>query len=854
MLSALLAGALIAGASLVCGQAVMALSGRERFSPVAPAVGISVLLVVCGIAVKLPGHGTTAAIAAAVVAAAAAFVLWPRRGELGALRVGALVAALIAATVVAIPFATSGRVGILGQGLINDDMASHLLFTEWIDTRAGPTPDLIDDGYPLGPHAIVSAASKATGASLIEGFAGLTGAIAILAALTAYGALGGLHRFLRAPAAALAALPYLGAAYLAQGAFKEPMLALALVGFALSLPALRVAWRGYSPTIVSTLPDRGRSWLKGQARLAIPGGIIAAGTIYNYSFPGLAWLALAAIAWALLVARHERERRDGMQLRARLRWARPLLIAGIAIPLLLALPELVRILSFAGFEAFSPSGAEGNTGFGNLRQALNPLESLGIWPSSEFRVAPQNSSTPVLAFYLGGLLGLAAFAWGLGRALARRESALPAAFAAGAAGYLVALVVGTPYTSAKALAIVAPVVMLISLRGLLGADELEHESKSEAEWWPPQRLRPFVRLGVPAFAAVFAAAALFSTLLPLRQSAVGPQINPERLIADIRPLVQGEDVLFLGRDNFISWELLGASDVYSPLVNYYDTEETSTLYRATPINAKFDWDNVPAEGVGAEDAKGLQDFDWVLATSAAFNSDAPPEFEPVTETEGFTLWKRKDGAATPGPGEPGHRRTLLEPLYPGATASCDDPADARLGELQGDATVFGVAPVIGKAWKPSPDITEAAPATEELLLTPGRWALSLQYASTQDLRLTAEGLDVTLDANLLFRGPSPYYPVSVFEVAGPKGGPARTVTFTARVERPPVVGRLLGSESRAYLGTIAATPFSRQAREAVALSDVCGRYVDSYALDPDTPDSAAAGVEAPVPRPPQSDE
>ncbi len=163
MLSALSAGALITGASLVCGQAVMALSGRERFSPVAPAAGLSVLLVVCGVAVKLPGHGTTAAIAAGIAAAASIWVLVPRLGDLGPVRWGVVATALIAALAVAIPFATSGRVGILGQGLINDDMASHLLFTEWIDSRAGPTPDLIEDGYPVGPHAIVSAVSKATG-------------------------------------------------------------------------------------------------------------------------------------------------------------------------------------------------------------------------------------------------------------------------------------------------------------------------------------------------------------------------------------------------------------------------------------------------------------------------------------------------------------------------------------------------------------------------------------------------------------------------------------------------------------------------------------------------------------------
>ncbi|MDP9189408.1 MAG: hypothetical protein M3O25_09195, partial [Actinomycetota bacterium] len=646
--------------------------------------------------------------------------------------------------------------------------------------------------------------------------------------------------------------PYLGAAYLAQGAFKEPMLGLALVGFALWLPGLTGSWRGRRPAIASTLPDRGRRWLRAQARLAIPGGLIAAGTIYNYSFPGLAWLALAAIAWALLVAWRERHRREGLQLRARLHWARPLLAVGIAIPLIAALPELVRILSFAGFEAFSPSGTEGNTGFGNLRQALNPLESLGIWPSSEFRVAPQNSSTPVIAFYLGGLLGIAAFAWGLGRALARSEAALPAALAAGAGGYLVAVAVGTPYTSAKALAIVAPVVMLISLRGLLGAGPLEEEGERQAEWWPPRLVRPWVRLGIPALTAVFAAAALFSTLLPLRQSAVGPAASSEAL-KQFRPLVEGEDVLFLGRDNFISWELLGANDVFAPILNHYDTEETSTLYRATPINAKFDWDNIPAAGV--EGGRGLRDFDLVLTTSADFNSEAPPEFRPIRETEDFVLWERVPGAETPSPGEGGERRTLQEPLYPGASASCDDPENAGLTRLRGTARTFPRAPVLAKAWQPGPDLTDAALAREDLLLAPGRWNLSIQYASTQPLRLQAPRfLDRTLPANLLFRGPSPYYPVGTIDVkAGDAGKDTRArVELIATVERPPLIGRLLGTESRAYLGTIAATPAAP--RDNTELAAACSTYIDWYTLEPGAPQGATDGIEAPTPRPPQNDE
>src|SRR4051812_16908342 len=315
MLSALLAGALIAAASLLIGAAIMAISGLPRHSAAGPATGISALLVICGIAVKLPGHAVTAAVVtgAAVIGC---FVAFGRaRVPAGTVRIGAIVAVIGAALVVAIPFATSGRVGILGQGLVNDDMASHLLFTEWISSHAGPTPDLIKDGYPLGPHAIVAATAKVSGASLIQAFAGLTGTIAVLLALTAYGALAGIREWLRAPAAVLAASPYLAAAYLAQGAFKEPMLALALLGFTLALPGLRGEW---SRRVGSPGYQSGSDGRSPGARAAIPLGVIAAGTIYNYSFPGLAWLIGAALVWMLVIALREHD----FRLRERLRGAR----------------------------------------------------------------------------------------------------------------------------------------------------------------------------------------------------------------------------------------------------------------------------------------------------------------------------------------------------------------------------------------------------------------------------------------------------------------------------------------------------------------------------------------------------
>jgi hypothetical protein len=60
MLSALLAGALIVAASLLLGSAIMAIAGLPRHSAVVPATGFSALLVICGVAVTLPGHAVTA--------------------------------------------------------------------------------------------------------------------------------------------------------------------------------------------------------------------------------------------------------------------------------------------------------------------------------------------------------------------------------------------------------------------------------------------------------------------------------------------------------------------------------------------------------------------------------------------------------------------------------------------------------------------------------------------------------------------------------------------------------------------------------------------------------------------------
>ena len=63
-----------------------------------------------------------------------------------------------------------------------------------------------------------------------------------------------------------------------------------------------------------------------------------------------------------------------------------LVVAGIA--LIANLPELARIERFAGFKAFDP----GTDGLGNLGHPLSPLEALGVWPTSDFRVSAADAA------------------------------------------------------------------------------------------------------------------------------------------------------------------------------------------------------------------------------------------------------------------------------------------------------------------------------------------------------------------------------------------------------------------------------------------------------------------------------
>jgi Ca2+/Na+ antiporter len=251
MIATYASAALICAVSLLVGRAVLTLAGRREWSWLEPAVGFGAVLTVTGLLARAPGHATSATLGLAVLIPVAALILWragvrPLSGQnrqetnAGTSWREGLPVAIVIALVLAIPFAVSGRWGLLGVGF-NNDLGLHLAWAEWLRSGFGPEPD---PGYPLGPHGLAVATAVAPGVGLGQAFLGEIVAIAVMTGLTALGALRTLTPARRTIAATLVALPYLAASYYAQAAFKELAEALLVLAFAVWLTTFDSQSRG----------------------------------------------------------------------------------------------------------------------------------------------------------------------------------------------------------------------------------------------------------------------------------------------------------------------------------------------------------------------------------------------------------------------------------------------------------------------------------------------------------------------------------------------------------------------------------------------------------------------------------
>jgi hypothetical protein len=466
-------------ASLAIGQAAIALCGMRRWSWLSPAMGLALLCALCWGTVRLPGNGTISALAMLILTLGAVAYLWRRLDGGGeALRAGAPVA-LFALAAASLPFLVEGHFGILGTSF-NPDMSQHLLAADRL--AHGEGSQLLHQGYPLGPHAIVVALNQGLGIGLVQGFSGLTVAVAIIAALTTLAAFTDQPPLLRTAGALVVGLAYLVASYFAQGAFKEVMQALLTLAFALALRE-----------------TQNPAWREHQLRF-VPAAILAVGTVYAYSFPGLIWLIATAAIWGLVeyaraqyvssaggvgvggdpppggcagqgsnpepAPSRRPEQRAGQGARPTPTpgpaVVRPVLWASLLFLVLIA-PEIGRMIDFHSFETFDPNGP----GLGNLFGQISPFEALGIWPSGDFRLAPGDGAVPAVGYFFGAAFAAILLLYGAVLCWRRRETAVLSALVAVVGVYAVARLGGTPYTTAKSLVVAAPIAALVIVLPLL---------------------------------------------------------------------------------------------------------------------------------------------------------------------------------------------------------------------------------------------------------------------------------------------------------------------------------------------------------------------------------------------------
>src|SRR5687768_5211474 len=134
--------ALICVSAGVVGQGVRAALSDREWSWISPAVGLATLLVVDGLAIRLPGRATTAAVVLVVAFAAALTLLW-RRGVHAPGAIGPGTAVFVAVLAAAsLPFAAAGAFGVLGPD-VNQDIVAHEVNAEWLRSHEGLEPSQI---------------------------------------------------------------------------------------------------------------------------------------------------------------------------------------------------------------------------------------------------------------------------------------------------------------------------------------------------------------------------------------------------------------------------------------------------------------------------------------------------------------------------------------------------------------------------------------------------------------------------------------------------------------------------------------------------------------------------------------
>jgi hypothetical protein len=766
-----LSAGIILLASLLVGRALLLALGRRHASFLEGAVGFAALILVCSIAIRLPGHASTSLVACAVLVVAALFYLVRRPESILGPAVGlGLPVVLISGVLASLPFIASGQIGIPGVG-INNDMAMHLVDTDYLIDPTGPKPQSIVNGYPLGPHSLVATVVNLLGTEPVQGWLGLLVAVPVLTAIASLAALRELAAGRRLLATALVAVAYLTASVLGIAGFKELIAGMFLIAFAVGLREIEREPEGRVASLIGL-------------------ALVSAAMIPVYSFPGVSWLAITAGLWIVAQLAIARAEGGPARVRALVRQSRPIAIPALVVLALVGLTQLPKAIDFIN------SGSVGVVTHtdSKLRYLVSPLETLGIWPSGDWLLGTHD----VTHYAIFGAIGIAGLAFGFFWWIDRRDFAVPAAVVSGIAIYLFVKYVqsGGLYIQAKAVVVPASVLMLLVVTALL----------APGGGWAKR-----------GFAVVFIGIAAYSSFLALRDTVVAPDHRLHEL-AGFRDDVAGQKVLALTSDRFTDYGLRTA-EVSSPAFNSeIRVPSTGAKTQRLPI----DFDSVPSDV--------LNQFPYAVTTSAVYQSQAPPGWTLFRSTDSYILWRRT--GTTPNiailaeEARPGRVFRCKNPKFRKLLAGGGEalvwprPVIAKRlywkasrsngVVLQGDHADNNLAP----------DET----ASQQITLPPGRWQLSLQYVSpVTGVEVRAPGLAAHLpagmDAAIPYRpDQGPYWPVG--EVTS-RGGP---ITVSVQADDIDWFQKALGVDAPAVIGNL--TAVNRTGFLTVPTASACGRYVD----------------------------
>ena len=799
MLSIYACTLLICAASLAVGRAILVALGRPRPAWLSGVTGFAALVVAAPLVIRLPGRATTAAIliGLAVIAAAAIALRDLRRtGEAPGWQVAVGAAAIVLAATT-LPFLISDRVGVLGEGVYTNDHAAQLYWANWLQHGFGPEPSAVRFGYPIGPQAVAVIAAQVTGASLVSAFNGLLLAIPVLTALTALAGLERMPGGRRITIAALVGLPYLAASFLAQSAFKETAMALFVLAFALAL-----ASRG------GTQADDGPPPWRSIIGIGL---LLAAASVFTFSAPGLAWFVIAVPLWLAL---------EALAGRSPVNWAAVrdgLMAHKVTLAVAALIVVAIAVVAFTPAREFASKIADVQASAGRLSSPVFPGEALGIWPAGDFRIVRGDVSGSLFAVAISAL----AIAYGIWTLIRTRQSALLAMLLTGGIVYLGTRAFAEIHVQAKALAVIAPLVLLVSLRALLAPPVAARRSPSEGGIRATSGGR---RATLARYAAgtLVATLATLSTLLALRDAPIGfddRQLALERLAER----VEGESVAFLGVDRFSGYYL---RKTLARAPAGYVPEEIDARPEKT-------WQQGLAADFDSLDSGQLDKFNYAITTEAAYQSTPPPNFEQVASDGDYVLWERQ--------GETPRSKVLAdEGGNPGAIFECGN------GPRRGGEAVVLAEPALadyGDWDQPAPPAARVAgqergweapgEATIGLdLPAQGDYGLSLQYHSQVPLTVLFDGeqvaeLPASLEGMYLSgAGRGAFWPAG--EVAGASAGAHE---LTVRAADPSGLAGTLGARRLVWLGDAAASPAT--APRSTTIAAACDRYVDHYAYSKD---------------------